>query len=204
MLAAPTRDRPTAAIAPIDPSHRKLALHTLTLAFADDPPCRWLYPQDADYRQYFPLFATAFGGAAIDRGTAIATSDLAGVALWMEPGLGPDDAALEALIEQSAPAERKGAVFDLVGEMGRVHPSEPHWYLPLIGVAPASQGRGLGSALLETVLAECDAAVLPAYLEATSPRSIPLYRSHGFVPLREIRVGDCPPIMPMLRQPQSS
>jgi len=75
--------------------------------------------------------------------------------------------------------------------MARVHPIEAHWYLPLVGVAPASQGQGLGSTLLGPILAACDVAGLSAYLEATSRRSVPLYSRHGFEPLGEIRVGDC-------------
>jgi GNAT superfamily N-acetyltransferase len=120
----------------------------------------------------------------------------------MAPEIGLDEEALVALIERSVPAERRAEVFDLFDEMGRVHPNEPHWYLPLIGVQPESQGQGFGAALLRPVLAECDAKGLPAYLEATSSRSIPLYRRHGFVAIGEISVGSSPPIVPMLRRPE--
>ena len=29
---------------------------TLTLAFAEDPPSRWLYPNEEDYLNHFPKF----------------------------------------------------------------------------------------------------------------------------------------------------
>lgn len=190
-----------AGVEVVAPELRHRAIRTLTLAFADDPPCRWLYREEAKYWRFFPRFAAAFGGAAINHGTALSIRGHSGVALWMPPGVGPDEKALGALIEASVAADRTQVVFDLFNEMGRVHPSEPHWYLPLIGVTPANQGRGLGAALLRSVLAECDATGLPAYLEATSLRSIPLYSRHGFQPLGEIRVGSCPPIVPMLRRP---
>ena len=48
--------------------------------------------------------------------------------------------------------------------MGRFAP-DPHWYLFLLGVNPASQGSGLGSLLLQPVLARADAAHLPCYLD---------------------------------------
>ena len=195
---------PSARIEPLAPSDRSRAYITLTRAFADDPPCRWLWSRDDDYEAYFPDFAAAFGGAAIDVGIAVATGDMAGVALWMQPGVGPDETALGALIERSVPAHCQATVFELFAEMGRVHPNEPHWYLPLIGVVPDQQGHGIGASLLQSVLTECDAAGLPAYLEATNPRSIPLYRRHGFAPVDRIVIGDCPPIVPMLRQPRSS
>jgi GNAT superfamily N-acetyltransferase len=188
-------------VAAVRPEHRRRALHTLTLAFAADPPCRWLFPDDKQYLQYFPVFAAAFGGAAIDRGTALASHDYSGVALWLPPGAGPDEDALAELISSNVPEPRQPDVFALFAEMGRLHPSEPHWYLPLIGVEPATQGRGLGGALLRPVLEECDGAHLPAYLEATSSRSLPLYRRHGFEPVGEIRTSGCPPIVPMWRLP---
>ena len=58
----------------------------------------------------------------------------------------------------------------------RHHPHDPpHWYLDYIGVEPAGQGRGLGSALLEPMLARCDTEGRGAYLNAGSPRSRDLY-----------------------------
>jgi GNAT superfamily N-acetyltransferase len=86
--------------------------------------------------------------------------------------------------------------------MGAYHPEVPHWYLPLIGTDPARQSQGYGSALLRHALAICDAAMLPAYLEATSPRNVPFYQRHGFEALGTIQVADSPPITPMLRRPR--
>jgi ribosomal protein S18 acetylase RimI-like enzyme len=86
--------------------------------------------------------------------------------------------------------------------MARYHPDGPHWYLPMIGVTPGHQGHGYGSLLLEHAVARCDREGLPAYLESTSPRSVGLYRRHGFEVVAEIRVGNAPPIFPMLRTPR--
>jgi len=74
-------------------------------------------------------------------------------------------------------------------------------YLPFIGVDPAQQGKGSGAALLKSVLAKCDKTHVPAYLESTNPRNRTLYERHGFRAMGEIKVGDCPPIVPMLRRP---
>jgi ribosomal protein S18 acetylase RimI-like enzyme len=70
----------------------------------------------------------------------------------------------------------------------------------MIGVDPAYQGRGYGAALLRHALQTCDRDGLPAYLEATSPRSAALYQRHGFEVIGVIQVADSPPIFPMLRQ----
>jgi ribosomal protein S18 acetylase RimI-like enzyme len=75
-----------------------------------------------------------------------------------------------------------------------------HWHLPMIGVLPGLQGRGLGSALLHHALAHIDRTRLPAYLESSSERNVPLYLRHGFEVMGIIQVGSSPPIFPMIRQ----
>jgi ribosomal protein S18 acetylase RimI-like enzyme len=86
--------------------------------------------------------------------------------------------------------------------MARHHPSEPHWYLPLIGVVPAHRGKGVGDALMRHALAACDRDGLPAYLESTNPRNITLYERHGFERIASIQSGSSPIIVPMLRKPR--
>ena len=56
--------------------------------------------------------------------------------------------------------------------MSSYHPSEPHWYLPLIGVDPALHGKGYGSALMEYALIQCDRDQKVAYLESSNPKKI--------------------------------
>src|SRR5947209_6747763 len=79
--------------------------------------------------------------------------------------------------------------------MERRHLREPHYYFPYIGVAPAAQGRGLGSQLMMPTLERCDELGLAAYLEATSPRNAALYRRLGFVPRDELRFAGSPPLV---------
>jgi hypothetical protein len=43
---------------------------------------------------------------------------------------------------------------------------------------------------------------VPAYLESTNPRNIPLYRRHGFEPTGAIRSGSSPTLVPMLHRPR--
>jgi ribosomal protein S18 acetylase RimI-like enzyme len=86
--------------------------------------------------------------------------------------------------------------------MGDYHPNEPHWYLPLIGTDPMQQGKGHGAALLRHALALYDEQKIPAYLEATSQRSVPLYQRHGFEILGTVQIdATSPAITPMLRKP---
>jgi len=48
----------------------------------------------------------------------------------------------------------------------------------------------------------CDGQNVLAYLEATSPRNIPLYERHGFEAIGSVQVADSPQIIPMLRKPR--
>lgn len=117
----------------------------------------------------------------------------AGAALWVPPGVAAvhdDDAAeLEARMGVLDPTalSRAAACTDA---FAAVHPAEPAWYLNFLGVAPGQQGRGIGSALLRSVLAQCDVGGEAAYLEATSERNRALYERHGFRVLREIPLPD--------------
>lgn len=176
------------------------ALAVLTLAFAGDPGVRWMFADPGQYLAYFPRFALAFGGRAFERDGAHQTACGRGVALWLPPGISPDDQALGALLEEALSPEIKGEAFGVFEQMAAYHPAEPHWHLPLMGVDPTAQGRGLGSMLLEHVLERCDRDRVPAYLEATSPRSAAMYERHGFEPLGVIRSATCPEIVPMLRR----
>jgi GNAT superfamily N-acetyltransferase len=174
----------------------------LALAFSGDPPCRWAWPDPQQYLEAFPRFARAFGGGAIEHGTADYCEGFSGVALWLPPGAAPDEAALVEVIQDTVDDARQDAMFSMFEQMDAFHPREAHWHLPIIGVDPTQQGKGIGSALLRHILKACDGQQVLAYLEATSPRNVPLYERHGFEALGSIQVADSPPVVPMLRKPR--
>ena len=183
-------------------SNEQDLLAILTAAFLSDPAARFMYPGSREYLSCFPEFIRAFGGAAISRGTAHYIEDVPAVALWLPPGVAPDDSALEKLIRRTIPASGQAQLSAVFESMASYHPTEPHWHLPLIGVDPIWQGRGCGAALLAHGLALCDGHQQPAYLEASNSTCISLYRQHGFQPLGEIQIGAWPPIVPMKRLPR--
>ena len=115
---------------------------------------------------------------------------------------GPESSGKTTLALHTVAEAQKGAMFSMFEHMDAYHPGEPHWHLPLIGVDPARQGRGIGSALQRHVLEQCDRQQVLAYLEATSPRNVSLYERHGFEALGNIQVADAPPIVPMVRKPR--
>ena len=178
------------------------AIATITMAFTNDPIARWAFRDANVFLTYFPPLAKAFGGAAFANGTADSIDECGGVALWLPPGVASDDETMGSIAAEAVPADEQEEVFGFLDKMGEYHPTEPHWYLPLIGVDVSKRGRGYGSTLLRHALERCDRDGLPAYLEATSPRSKPLYERHGFEELGMIQEGSSPPLWPMQRAPR--
>lgn len=178
------------------------ATSVVTLAFATDPIARWTYPDPDQYLEYFPRFIKAFAGRSFEKGTAYLAPDFAGAALWLKPGVSPDEDELLGLVWESTSSEVQKDLFPMFEQMAAFHPKYPHWFLPMIGVEPSRQGSGVGSALLQHSLANCDADGLPAYLESSNPKNIPLYERFGFELIGTIKAGDAPPMFPMLRKPQ--
>jgi ribosomal protein S18 acetylase RimI-like enzyme len=187
------------SITPASLAERDTAIGVLVLAFGADPMARWCWSDPHVYLETFPRFAQAFAGEAFVKGTAWCADGSAGTALWLPPNVQPDEDALGTLMENTLSGQKRDDVFALLEQMGTHHPSEPHWYLPLIGVDPARQGEGLGAALMQHALARCDRDGLPAYLESTNPRNVSLYERHGFEVVATIRAGSSPPMHPMLR-----
>jgi ribosomal protein S18 acetylase RimI-like enzyme len=175
------------------------AVDTVVLAFAADPVARWSWPDSHQYLASMPSLTRAFGGRAFAHNGAHRTDGYAGTALWLPPDIHPDEEALVEIMQRTVSPSIRDDVFAVFEQMGKYHPSGRHWYLPLIGVDPAHQGKGHGAALMTYALQQCDRDRLPAYLESTNPRNMSLYRRHGFEPLGTIQVGTSPPLTPMLR-----
>ena len=190
------------SIKTVTPSSADQAIGTVVLAFSADPVARWFYPDPHQYLLHLPSFVRAFAGKAFEHNSAYYVDGYLGAALWLPPDVHPDENALIELLQRTIPEENQQNIFAFIEQMDSSHPSEPHWYLPMIGVDPAHQHQGYGSALLERTLLACDRDHRLAYLESSSPKSIPLYERHGFELLGTIQVGKSPPLFPMQRKPR--
>lgn len=184
---------------PIAETDRAKAYRTLASAFTDDPVERWLYPESEQYRTHFPKFLAAFGGPAFDERTVWSLGGAAAVALWLPPGAEPDGDAIGAVLTETVAPDKLDDVFAVLEQMGAAHPTQPHWYLPWLGVDPSRQGMGLGGGLMAHCLEIVDRDRLPAYLETPNPRTISFYRRHGFEVTGSAQAGACPPITFMWR-----
>jgi len=177
-------------------------IEVLVRANWEDPAARWVWPDSQQFLTHFPSFVRAFGGKAFTHGSAYYVDGYVGAALWLPPDVHPDENALIALLQQTVSGQIQKDFFPVLEQMGRYHPIEPHWYLPLMGVDPSQQGKGFGSALLQHTLMQFDRNNKIAYLESSNPRNIPLYKRHGFELLGTIQIGTSASIAPMLRRPK--
>jgi GNAT superfamily N-acetyltransferase len=176
------------------------AIATLVLAFGTDPVARWMYREPDQYLLHAPRLFRALGASSFAACAAQRTSDGLGVALWLPPAVAGDDESLEAVIAESIVKEKQADVGAVFERTERYRPTEPHWYLSLIGVEVLHRNKGCGAALLEHGLRQCDREHRPAYLWSSNPQNTSLYQRHGFEVVATIQVGSSPPIIPMLRR----
>ncbi|MGH9171753.1 MAG: GNAT family N-acetyltransferase [Acidimicrobiales bacterium] len=179
---------------------RQRAVSTLALAFAADPLVRWFWPDPHKYVMCWPRFVDTYAGRAFDHGSAHWLAGQA-IALWLPPGDEGDDTPLVELMIESLHPQTLSDLGEMFVQMIELHPTTEHWYLPVTGVDPAAQGRGLGTTVLRHGLSLADRDGVPAYLEASSRRSRALYARLGFELVDEIQAGSSPPIWAMIRQP---
>jgi ribosomal protein S18 acetylase RimI-like enzyme len=179
----------------------------LAQAFADDPVCKWAWPDAELMPKVSRAFFKTFASFVLEVGEAHVDDSTHGAALWLpfDPSDDHEDPEFgEALFEACQPfGERLGVLDELMKAAHPVH--AVHAYLPFIGVAPAGQGKGIGGSLLETRLRDLDRAGLPAYLEATTIDSARLYKRYGFEHMpNTIDLPDGPSMYPMWREPRAS
>jgi GNAT superfamily N-acetyltransferase len=177
----------------------------LARAFADDPVMTWLFgdrptPRLRRLRRYFASEARRHR-----RDGRVLVSDAGeGAAFWDPPGrwrLSWRDIVRTAPVMLTAVGPRLPRAIGALDLIERAHPREHHWYLAVLGTDPPHQGKGIGAALVDPVLAGCDREGLGAYLESSKEQNIPYYQRFGFAVTGQIDLPGGPPVWPMWRDP---
>jgi ribosomal protein S18 acetylase RimI-like enzyme len=111
---------------------------------------------------------------------------MAAVAVWLPPGAFPWSGLRQAraaptLTRTLIAAPRSFSAFMRLGSnAARAHPTEPHWYLVVLGVRPSHQGHGYGSRLVAAGLHRADRDGTSSYLETSDPANVEFYQRFGF------------------------
>lgn len=205
--AGDTAARPRAALIRKATAEDVPALaRSLALAFEDDPVFAWMYPDPSDRLERAERgFAFYMRKLYLRHDACYTTDDRAGGALWLPPGswhLGPLAQLRLAPGMVAASGSRLPRIMRALYTVESNHPRSPHYYLAFVGVRPDAQGRGIGTALMRPIVERCDREGLPAYLEASSPRSRACYLRQGFAVTEEFRFpSQGPPSWRMWREP---
>ena len=167
---------------------------TLARAFDDDPVMNYLVKQDARRAERLRrLMRMALNPMTFPYGETYVAERFEGVALWNPPGQLMHglvaNLRMLPLMAQIAGLSGLPRALGALGLMEAKHPKEPHYYLLAIGVDPAMQGRGVGSQLMAPMLERCDREHMPAYLESSKARNVPLYERHDFEVVEELPIA---------------
>lgn len=194
------------SVTTVEDGRRAAAL--LADAFEEDPVLAWLLPDarntKAARRRLFDQSVRIF----MRDGLVEMTEDGHSAAVWGRPhpqkrsrlirAIDTARGALASLVAAGSAANRATKLYETLRAH---HPQEPHWYLAAIGTLRDGRGQGGASKLLAARLEVCDGEGVEAYLESSSPNNLPLYERHGFEILRQINVGNSPPLWLMTRPP---
>jgi ribosomal protein S18 acetylase RimI-like enzyme len=171
------------------PPHQKdRAAEVLAKAFCDDPIMTHVFPErDERDRSLRRMFRGSLSHALV-YGEVYTTPSIDGVACWLSPGR--TEFTFWRMLRtgmwmlpfrlRRGPRRR---FFEILAYMEPIHkrlaPGR-HWYLWALGVEPASQGQGIGSRLIEPVLARADAEGVACYLETETEQNVVFYQRRGF------------------------
>lgn len=176
-------------------------------AFRDDPLWSWIVrdrPEERERRMTRFFTATARQWVRHSIREVWTTRAREGAAAWSPPGSLKEPAGKMLTATPAIVAALRGglrrslAVYALVLEH---RPPEPHWYLEILGTDPASQGRGVATAVIGPVLERCDREGLPAYLETETEANVPFYERRGFRVTGEVDVPKGGPHMWLMLRP---
>lgn len=179
----------------------------LVRAFDDDPLSNFVF--SGDRRRHLGLhsfFSVQIRRQYLGFGHVYTTEGFGGTAVWRPPDCRRQGFKELFDLLPSAPylvGRRMFRALQLLIEIDELHPKEPHWYLATLGTEPDRQGTGIGSALLATGLLQVDESGMPAYLESSKERNVPLYARFGFDVIEEFRASfRSPPLWRMWREPR--
>ncbi|KXZ46417.1 hypothetical protein GPECTOR_44g90 [Gonium pectorale] len=172
------------------PDVARAAVEHISLAFEDDPSTMYFCRRDKRVDFYRSVLSCLLEWYPRERQIVSTLPPDAAAFVYLYPRLRPLGAwakllrgglapLLSVRLDRMAAGAEAGEFFEEKRE-AFLREHGPFLYVSVMGVRPSRQGRGLGSALLAFLCDRADAAGLPMYIEATSPRNQLLYERFGF------------------------
>lgn len=166
------------------------AVTVMTAAFWTYPETVHLLPGERARRGALPRFLRADLVDSLDLGGLfVAERDgrIVGAAAWVPPGAYPIPLRRQVrqvrILAPAAPVALRAAI---EGQRGRStvradHRSKPpHWFLRALGVDPAVQHAGAGTALLRPIMTRADHEEQGCYLTTAAPGNVAWYHRLAF------------------------
>ena len=197
-----------AAIRPATPADRPAVADALASAFSEDPLFSWMAGPSAPLEKRMRVFFNAFLKMNLRKADHLVfvADDGSGAGVWQpidQWKVPPADLVRSMPAFVRAFRTRLPAMIGALNAIERAHPTEPHYYLEILGTRQDRQSKGVGSAVINAVLERCDEEGVPAYLESSNPRNVPFYARHGFKERDEVSCGKgAPTCTTMWREPR--
>lgn len=178
----------------LEESNLKIVSESLAMAFMNDPLESYVFPAAEERKQKSPdHFATVLR-YGLQFGEAYELPNSEGAVVWLPPGktdITPEKAEKGGLTKLPDLIGYDAALrFFIVSEyLKSFHITDApglHWYTMVIGVAPASCGKGYGRALMQPVIEKAQTEQMPIYLETFEPSNVNFYTKLGFRVVREL------------------
>lgn len=195
----------------LDPRQLKQASDVLAAAFFNYPMFVFYFPNAKLRAHHLSWYLRNVLRTALRYGEVYTTPEITGVIFTLPPGhtmislweyvqngffVTPFVLGLRHYIQSMA-------CEDFVADtQEKLMNNRVHYYLWGLAVAPGQQGKGIGTALMQPVLAKANAEKIPIYLETHEEKNIHYYQRYGFDLINMARIPRYDlPIWCMLREP---
>ncbi|RBQ18598.1 GNAT family N-acetyltransferase [Spongiactinospora rosea] len=169
------------------------AAGVLAEAFAEHAWTRWVLPADG-YAERLEEMQRLYLTHALAHGLVLVDEQVRAVAAFLPP-----DAPEPAAPIRQRLAELYGSRLTALAELALPDAPAGSWALETVGVRPAHQGTGLGTAVTSEGLSMIDERGEAVALRTSDERNVRLYERLGFTIVATTEIPDGPIVYSMVR-----